>query len=144
MPTCEPTPELATEPTTQKQSKLKLQQGFMNEIIADEKDINDEIFWNYFKHLNPSFLAKKLIRTKQSKNERLVNNMNDKLIDLRNAIIKKENENENKIVDTVEKILNLNKQQKSTLRPRRLASLPSDLILRSLTVRSLTVCNSKY
>ena len=23
---------------------------FMNGIIADEKDINDEIFWNYFKY----------------------------------------------------------------------------------------------
>ena len=39
----------------------------MNEIIADEKDINDEIFWNYFKYQNPSFLAKDLIRAKLSK-----------------------------------------------------------------------------
>ena len=36
----------------------------MNEIIADKKDINDEIFWNYFRNLNSSFLAKNLIRTK--------------------------------------------------------------------------------
>ena len=43
-PTCEPTPELAAEPTEHKKSKLKLQQEFMNEIIANEKDINDEIF----------------------------------------------------------------------------------------------------
>ena len=46
-PTCEPTPELATEPTKHKKSKLKFQQKLMNEIIANEKDINDEIFWNY-------------------------------------------------------------------------------------------------
>ena len=25
---------------------------FMNEIIADEKDINNEIFWNYCKYQN--------------------------------------------------------------------------------------------
>ena len=37
-----------TEPIKHKKSKLKLQQEFMNEIIADEKDINDEIFWNSF------------------------------------------------------------------------------------------------
>ena len=38
----------------------------------------------------------------QAKNEQLVNNINDKMIDLRNAIIKievPENENPNKIVD---------------------------------------------
>ena len=63
----ETTPELATEPTKQKKSKLKLQQEFMNEIIADEKDISDEIFWNYFKYQNLSFLAKDLIRAKQAK-----------------------------------------------------------------------------
>ena len=84
----------------------------MNEIIADEKDINDEIFQNYFKYQNPSFLAKDLIR---AKNEKLVNIVNDELIDIRNAIIRKdipENENPNKIIDIVEKILDFNKQQK--------------------------------
>ena len=73
----------------------------MNKIIADEKDKNDEIFWNYFRYQNPSFIAKDLIITKQDKNEQLVNDINDGLIDLSNAIIKKENpENEspNKIV----------------------------------------------
>ena len=42
----------------------------MNE--ADEKDINNETFSNYFKYQNPSILAKDLIRAKQSKNEQLV------------------------------------------------------------------------
>ena len=44
-----------------------------------------------------------------------INNINDESIDLRNVIIKKEipgNENPNKIVDIVEKILYFNKQQK--------------------------------
>ena len=54
IPAHESTPELATKPTKQKKSKLKLQQEFMNKIIADEKDIYDEIF----KYWNPSFLAK--------------------------------------------------------------------------------------
>ena len=39
----------------------------MNEIIANEKDITDEIFWNYFKYQNWSFLAKGLIRANQAK-----------------------------------------------------------------------------
>ena len=55
-------------------------------MIAEEKDTNDEIFWNYFKYQNPSILAKDLIRATQAKNQQLVNNVNDGLIDLRTAI----------------------------------------------------------
>ena len=65
-----------------------MRQEFLNQIVADKKDINDEIFWNCFKYQNPSFLSKDLIRAKQAKNEQLVNNFNDELIDLRNAINK--------------------------------------------------------
>ena len=50
------TPEPATELTiSTKKSKLKLIQEFMNETIANEKDIKDELFWNYFKYQNPLF-----------------------------------------------------------------------------------------
>ena len=50
IPTRGPTLELATESTKQKESKLRLQQEFMNEIIVDK---NDEVFWNYFIYQNP-------------------------------------------------------------------------------------------
>ena len=43
-PTSEPATEPITEPTKHKKYKLKLQHKFMNEIIANEKDANDEIF----------------------------------------------------------------------------------------------------
>ena len=78
-----------------------MRQEFINEIIANGKYINDEIFWNYFKL--------------KAKNERLVNNVNDGLNDLRKVVIRKEileNENPNKIIDIVEKIRDFNKQQK--------------------------------
>ena len=52
--------ELVPEPTKHKKSKLKLEQEFMNKVIADEKDIDDKIHWNYFKYQNPLFLAKDL------------------------------------------------------------------------------------
>ena len=61
----------------------------MNEIIADKKDTNDEIFWNYFKYQKLLFLAKDLIRAKQAKNEKLINNNNDGLIYFSIAIIRK-------------------------------------------------------
>ena len=57
----------------------------MNEIIANKKDINDEMFSNYLKYENPSSLAKDLIRVTQTKSEQLVNNVNDGLTDLRKA-----------------------------------------------------------
>ena len=82
-------------------------------MIADEKDINAEIFWNYLKYQYQLFLAKYLITSKQAKNEQLVNSINGELIDLQNVIIKKEipeNENPDKIADIVEKILDFNKQ----------------------------------
>ena len=46
IPTCELTPEQATESTKHKKSKFTSQQEYMNEIIANKKDINNEIFWN--------------------------------------------------------------------------------------------------
>ena len=69
----------------------------------------------FLHYQNPSFLAKDLNRATQDKNEQLVNNVNDGLINLRNAITRKEileNENPNKIVDIFEKILDFSKQQK--------------------------------
>ena len=67
-----------------------MQQELTDEIIADEKDINDEIFWNYSVYQNPSFLAKDLTSVKFARNKQLVNHMNDKLIALRNVIIREE------------------------------------------------------
>ena len=61
------------------------------------------------------FLAKYLTRATQAKNEQIENVINDGLIDLRNGINRKEipeNENQKKVVEIVEKILDFNKQQK--------------------------------
>ena len=59
---------------------------------------------------NPSFLAKNLYKANQAKNKQTINQVNDGLIDLRNALSKKtnpENENPDKVVDIVEKSLTL-------------------------------------
>ena len=67
-----------------------MQQEYINEIRADEKDISDdEIFRNYFRYHNPLFFAEDVLRAKQAKNEQLVNNINGGFIELRNTIIKK-------------------------------------------------------
>ena len=66
------------------------------------ENICDEEFWNYFKY-HTSFLARNLIRAEQVKNEQVMNNINEGLINLRNTIIN---------IDIVERILDFNKQQK--------------------------------
>ena len=89
-----------------------MQQEIINEIIADQKDINNEIFSNYLKYQNPSLLVKDLVSAKQNKNEKLENNVNNGLIHLRNNINRKEipeNENPQEVANIVEKILDFNK-----------------------------------
>ena len=61
----------------------------MNEIIACEKDINREIILNYLKYQNPSLFTKDLIRAQQAKNQQLVNNVNDGLINLKTLLLEK-------------------------------------------------------
>ena len=87
----------------------------MNEIIVVKKHISNKIFLDYFTYQNPLLSVKDLIGTKEDKNEKLVNNINDGQIDLKNNINRKEipeNENLKKVADTVEKIFGFNKQQK--------------------------------
>ena len=93
----------------------------MNKIIADKKDIRTEIFLDYFKYQNPSFFVKDLISANQNKNEKVVNSINNGLIDLRNNINRKEipeNESPKKVVNIVEKSSTLinNKKVKDFLR----------------------------
>ena len=59
---------------------------------------------------NHSFPAKNLYKANQAKNKQIINQVNDGLIDLRNALSKKtnpENKNPDKVVDIVEKSLTL-------------------------------------
>ena len=91
-----------------KASLLILRKHFVNEIENDKKSINNEIFKKYFGYQNPSCLVKNLHKANQVKNEQIVNQVNDSLIDLNDAVYKKlitENENS-------DKILHFNKQQK--------------------------------
>ena len=57
------------------------------------KNINDEIFWNYFQQQNLLFLAKDLITAMRTKNKQLVNNVKDKFIEAINRKQIPENEN---------------------------------------------------
>ena len=58
---------------------------------------------------------KNLYKVNEAKNEKIANHVNNALIDLRNAVSRKEipkNENLDKVINIVEEMLNFNKQQK--------------------------------
>ena len=91
---------------------LKLCEEFLNKIKNDERNINKQIFNEFFNYQNPSFLVKDLYEDIQNKNDKVVKNINESLINIINSINRKEvpeNENLKKIVRIVEKILDFNK-----------------------------------
>lgn len=69
-------------------------------------------------------MLRDLYNSSRSINEKIVNRVNNALIDLSNAVNRteiSENENPDKIVDIVEEILKFNKQQKENRLPLNLA-----------------------
>ena len=75
----------------------------MNEIGNDDRNINNEIFSEYFKYQISWFLTEDLSKANQAENEKIVNQVNDPLIDLRIAVVNK-NENPDKVINIFEKI----------------------------------------
>ena len=62
-----------------------------------------------------SFLVKHLFKANQAKTEEIINQVNDALIDLKDAVNRKEcpkNENPGKLIDIVQKIGEFNKPQR--------------------------------
>ena len=60
---------------------LKLRENFVHKIVNLKIDINNEIIREYLEYHNQSFLAKNLLKTNQTKNKQIRNEVNDPLID---------------------------------------------------------------
>ena len=87
--------------------------------------MNTEILIEHLKYKNPSNLLKDLYNSNGTKNQKIVNHVNNALINLRNAVNRKEipkNENPDKVIDIVEEILKVNKQQKGKRPPLNLTT----------------------
>ena len=69
-----------------KKYSLKLREKFLNEIKNGQKNMNEEILHEFFNNRYPLFLVKGLYEDNQNKNEKLVKNINESLINLRNSI----------------------------------------------------------
>ena len=79
------------------------------------RNINEQIFNEFFSYQYPSFLVKDLYEDNQNKNNKIVKNINESFINLRNSINSKEipeNKNLKKVINIDEKILDFNKEQK--------------------------------
>ena len=97
---------------------------FLNKINDEEKNINEQIFREYFNYQSLSFLVKYLYEDNQKINDIIVKYLNESLIHLRNSINSKEileNENPKKVVNIVEKIFDFSNQQKRKRCPSDLA-----------------------
>ena len=89
---------------------------FFKYIEDESKEINYELFENYFKFVAPTALTKTYEMKNKMENDKLVKVIKSGLIDLKDEIekvSKKETENENpdKILKIVEEILEFNKQK---------------------------------
>ena len=86
----------------------------MHKVPNNATNKKIERFNEYFKCHDPSFLVKDSHNANETRNVKIVNYAHNALIDIRNTINKKEtpeNENPDKAVNIVEKILAFNKKQ---------------------------------
>ena len=74
-----------------------------------KKNVNIETFNEYFKYQNPTYLLKDLYEADKAKNEKIVKHINDALIDLRDAVNRKQIPgNVCKVIGIIEEIFNFN------------------------------------
>ena len=91
-----------------------MREEFFNKIKNEEK--NEQILRDYFLYQTLSYLTEDLYYySEEIKNYEIIKNINNGLIELSNSINSKEipeNENPEKVVNIVEKIIDFNKKQK--------------------------------
>ena len=98
--------------------RTKLRRQKLNIIAKKKKNINNVLFNHYFDYSNPEIMFNRLRDSSDGKNKNMVELINNKLTKLK-YIVRKLPENDNrveenkKIIDIVEKILELNKEKHS-------------------------------
>ena len=97
-----------------------MDRDFFDKVAHGEINTNTEIFNEYLKYQNPIFLLKGLSNSNKTKNDKISIHVNNAFIDSRNAVNRNKipkNKNSVKVIDIVEKSLNLinNKKEKNFL-----------------------------
>ena len=107
------------EEESEEESEKERVKKFIEYVEKKSKDLNYDLFKNYFNFVVPSSLAKKLYETKnKNKNNELVEEIKNRWNNLKDEIKKmsedeKEIEQPDKILKIVEEILEFNKQNQS-------------------------------
>ena len=107
------------EEESEEESEKERVKKFIEYVEKKSKDLNYDLFKNYFNFVVPSSLAKKLYETKnKNKNNELVEEIRNRWSNLKDGIKKmsedeKEIEQPDKILKIVEEILEFNKQNQS-------------------------------
>ena len=96
--------------TDEELSKLNMKKimNMKNIIKYEQKNINGQIFREYFNYQSPSFLVSNLYEDNQNKNGRTVKYLNESSINSKEI---SKNESPKKKANIVEKILDFNKQE---------------------------------
>ena len=92
-----------------------MHEEFLNKIKNKEKNINEQIFRDYFLYQTPSYLTNVLYDSDEIKHYKITTNFNNRLIKLRNSINTKKISwkwKSKKVVNIVEKFIDFNKKQK--------------------------------
>ena len=99
--------------------RVKLRKQKLDIIKKKKENINNELFSHYFDYLNPVIMFERLRDSSDEKNKDLVKSINMKLAKLKNIVknvpkykVSKVEENQ-KIVDIAERILDLNSKKQS-------------------------------
>ena len=86
----EPKPEPTEAKTKPEKSPFELHEKFINEIKSDEKNVNEQIFKEYFFYHTSLFLAKELYNSNENVNDdEILKHINNALIKLKTILIKK-------------------------------------------------------
>ena len=99
--------------------RVKLRRQKLNIAAKKKENINNVLFNYYFDYSNPEIMFKRLRDASDEKNKNLVESINKKLTKMKNIVknvpkdeVSRVEENE-KIIDIVEKILELNSEKQS-------------------------------
>ena len=94
---------------------VKLRKQRLDIINKKKENINNELFNHYFRYLNQSIMLKRLRDASDERNKDLVESINEKLTKMKNIVknVPKYRLEENKkIIDIVERILELNSKNR--------------------------------
>ena len=90
IPTREPTPQVATKPVKATKATKRKTKRKISYLKYEAKNINEQIFRDFFLYQTPSYLTKVLYDSNEIKNNKIIKHINNGLIKIVTSINSKE------------------------------------------------------